>query len=390
MTTNRLTIHELVDRARTIAPVLFSRAEEAERLRHCPPASVDDWFTNGFDLVHKPARFGGLELGWDALCETGLALSHGCAAQGWVLTIYGDHTQALGMFPRRAQDEVWDDPRALISTSFGTMGRARKVTGGAVLSGKWSFSSGIDHAHWVMAGSVMSDGDGGLTEPTFFLLPKSEVTVIDDWHVIGLSGSGSKSFLIDEVFVPDHRMMNAAEAAAGRPHPDSGNDAPVFHTPRRSTAGLALAAVGVGAAQGMLGQFVHAAKGRVSRGAAVADEQWLQIQIAESTAMLRAAELLILSRARATMARFAEGGEADIALRADDKRDAGFAALLARQAADRLYGVAGGHALHSSNPLQRYFRDVHASTAHFALRWEHSAVPYARLTLGLEPGPGYY
>jgi 3-hydroxy-9,10-secoandrosta-1,3,5(10)-triene-9,17-dione monooxygenase len=106
--------------------------------------------------------------------------------------------------------------------------------------------------------------------------------------------------------------------------------------------------------------------------------------------MLRAAELLILTDARATMARFAEGGQADIVLRANDKRDAGFAALIARQATDRLYGIAGGHSLQVANPMQRYFRDVHAATAHFGLRWEHAAIPYARLALGLEPGPGYY
>lgn len=390
MTANRPTALELVERARALAPTLFSRADEAERLRCCPLASIDDWFANGMDLALKPARFGGAELGWDVLCETALALSPGCGAQGWVLTVYGDHTQALGMFPRRAQDEVWQDPRALISASFGAMGKARRVKGGAVLSGKWSFASGIDHATWLMAGSTLSEGDGNAVKPTFFLLPKSDVTVIDDWQVIGLAGTGSKSFAIDELFVPDHHMIDATEAAEGRPHPDAGNSAPVYFTPRRSTAGFALASVGVGAAKGLLEEFVRASRHRVSRGVVMAEEQWLQIQIADATATLRAAELLILTGARTTMARLAAGDRADVALRANDKRDAGYAALLARQAADRLYGVAGGHSLHVSNPLQRYFRDVHAATAHFGLRWEHSAVPYARLILGLEAGPGYY
>jgi alkylation response protein AidB-like acyl-CoA dehydrogenase len=317
-----------------------------------------------------------------------MALAHGCAAQSWVLTVYGDHTQALGMFPRRAQDEVWADPRAVISTSLGAAGEAKKVKGGATLAGKWSFSSGIDHASWIMAGSMMENG-GGAPEPTIFLMPKSDVKVVDDWHVIGLAGTGSKSFIIEDVFIPDHRMMNAIEAAEGRPHPDAGNTAPIYRTPRRSTAGFALSSVGLGAARGMLDTFVAAAKGRVSRGVVVAEEQWMQIQISEATSMLRAAELLTVEGSRRTMEAAAKGA-IDIAVRADDKRDAGFVAMVARQVADRLYGVAGGHSLHVSNPLQRYFRDIHAATAHLGLRWEHSAVPYARLLLGLEPGPGYY
>jgi 3-hydroxy-9,10-secoandrosta-1,3,5(10)-triene-9,17-dione monooxygenase len=380
----------MVERARALAPVLFSRAVEAEAQRSCPRPSVDDYFANGLDLMHKPERFGGYEMGWDVLCDSALRLAHGCAAQGWVLTVYGDHTQALGMFSKKAQDEVWDDPRALISTSFGAQGKARKVKGGGILSGKWGFSSGIDHASWIMAGSMMDKGDGGPPEATIFLMPKSDVTVIDDWHVIGLAGTGSKSFTIDEVFVPEHRMMNAIEAADGRLHPDAFNTAPIYHTPRRSTAGFALAACGVGAAQGMLDHFIGAAKGRVSRGMVMAEEQWMQIAIAEATSMLHAAELITIADSRHTMEVVAKSGVADVQTRADDKRDAGYVAMLARQVADKLYAVAGGNSLRTSDPLQRYFRDIHAATAHFGLRWEHSAVPYARLILGLEPGPGYY
>jgi 3-hydroxy-9,10-secoandrosta-1,3,5(10)-triene-9,17-dione monooxygenase len=390
MTANIPRPEEIVERCRALAPVLFDRAPEAERLRHCPDESIEDYFAIGLDRLLKPARYGGWQMGWDMLCETALALAHGCAAQGWVLTIYGDHAQHLGMFDKRAQDEVWADPRALVSTSFGAQGAAKRVAGGAVLTGNWGFSSGIDHARWIMAGSLLHDGDGGEPVPMVFLLPKSDVAVIDDWQVMGLAGTGSKSFRIDEAFVPTHRMLPAIPAAEGTPSPDCGNDAPIFRTPRRSTAGFALGCVGVGAAQGMLDAFVAAQRGRVSRGIALAEEQWMQLVIAEASATLRAAALLAVTDARETMARCAGREPIPVALRAVDKRDASYITRLARDTADRLFGVAGGTALHESNVLQRYFRDIHAATSHFGLRWEHSAVPYARLALGLAPGPGYY
>lgn len=389
MTANVPRPEEIVERCRDLAPVLAGRSEEAERLRHCPDESIEDYFAIGLDRLLKPARYGGWQMGWDRLCETALAVAHGCCAQGWVLTIYGDHAQHLGMFDRKAQDDVWADPRALVSTSFGAQGAARKVAGGAVLSGKWGFSSGIDHARWIMAGSLLHDGDAE-PRPMVFLLPKSDVTVIDDWQVMGLAGTGSKSFRIDEAFVPAHRILDALKAAGGTPSPRCGNDAPIFRTPRRSTAGFALASVGVGACQGMLDAFVAAQRGRVSRGIALAEEQWMQLVIAEAAATLKAAAMLAVNDARETMGVFARGETAPVSLRAEDKRDASFVTRLARETADRLFGVAGGTSLHQSSVLQRYFRDIHAATSHFGLRWEHSAVPYARLALGLPPGPGYY
>ncbi len=381
---------EMIARCRALAPALLERAPEAENLRRCPDATIEDYFAIGLDRLLKPARYGGWQMGWDRLCETALAVAHGCCAQGWVLTIYGDHIQHLGMFHRKAQDEVWADPRALVSTSFGVQGEARRVPGGAILSGKWSFSSGIDHARWIMAGSMLRDASGGEPRAMVFLLPKSEVEVIDDWQVMGLAGTGSKSFRIAEAFVPDHRILDALAAAEGTPSPDCGNDAPIFRTPRRSTAGFALGSVSVGACQGMLDAFVAAQRGRVSRGIALAEEQWMQLVIAEAAATLKAAALLAVSDARETMALVAGGGAAPIAVRAADKRDASFVTKMARETVDRLFGVAGGASLHQSNVLQRYFRDIHAATSHFGLRWEHSAIPYARLALGLPPGPGYY
>ena len=380
----------IVERCRALAPALFERAPEAERLRHCPDETIEDYFAIGLDRLLKPARYGGWQMGWDRLCETALALAHGCASQGWVMTIYGDHAQHLGMFDRRAQDDVWENPRALISTSFGAQGAAKRVKGGGVLTGKWSFSSGIEHASWIMAGSLLHDGTDSEPEPTIFLLPKSDVTEIDDWHVMGLAGTGSRSFRIDEVFVPAHRMLPAIPAAEGTPSPECGNDAPIFRTPRRSTAGFALGCVGVGATQGMLDAFVDAQRGRVNRGITLAEEQWMQLAVADAAATLRAAAVLAVTDARETMARCAGHDPIPIALRATDKRDASYVTRLARETADRLFAVAGGTALHQSNVLQRYFRDIHAATSHFGLRWEHSAIPYARLTLGLVPGPGYY
>jgi len=391
-TANRPSPEEMVDRARALAPVLRERAAACEAARRCPDETIADFYAAELNRLIQPARYGGYEMGWDVLCQAAFAMAHGCASQGWVLTVYGDHAQCIGMLEQSAQDAVWgDNPKALVCASFGAQGAAKRVAGGAVMSGRWSFASGIDHASWMLVGSRrVEDGAQGPGDHTFFLVPKSEATVIDDWHVVGLAGTGSKSFTLDEVFVPDDRMILGERANAGRLSDGSGNTAPVFRVPRMSTAGFGLAAVAVGGARGMLDAFVDAARKRITRGTVIAEEQYVQIEIAESAAALRAAETVILAGAAEMMARNLRNEAATPLLRTENKRDAAYAVRIARETVDRLFALSGGNSLRTDNAIQRHFRDVHAAASHYGLRWDNNAMPYGRVALGLDPLPGTY
>jgi 3-hydroxy-9,10-secoandrosta-1,3,5(10)-triene-9,17-dione monooxygenase len=376
---------EMVARAAAIATLLRERAAGCEQARVCPRESIEDFFAADLHRMQKPKRFGGYAMGWDVLCETAFALARGCGAQGWVLTIYNDHAQQLGMFDARAQDDVWGaDERALLSASFfAGKGSADKVDGGARLSGQWEFLSGVDHASWVFVGAPLENAGYFV-----YLLPRSAITLIDDWHVVGLAGTGSKSVAVRDAFVPTHRMMNIADTDAGISLDQSGEVAPVYRMPRRAVAGLGLSSIAVGAALGLMDEFARSMKGRKSRGVLIADSQWVQLQTAEAAAALNAAQLSLVTAARGIMQTLGCGERITMVQRATAKRDTAYAAMLARQSADRLFAVAGGHHLHLTNALQRCYRDVLAATAHSALRWELAAPPYGQIALGLEPAPG--
>jgi alkylation response protein AidB-like acyl-CoA dehydrogenase len=289
------------------------------------------------------------------------------------------------MFDARAQDEVWGaDERALISASFfAGKGGAAKVDGGARLTGQWEFLSGVDYASWVFVGAPLENAGYYV-----YLVPRSDLTLIDDWHVVGLVGTGSKSVAIRDAFVPTHRMMNIADSDAGTSLDTSGVVAPVYRMPRRAVAGLGLSSIAVGAALCMFDDFTLSMRGRKSRGALIAENQWVQLQTAEAAAALNAAQLSLVAAAQGVMQTLGRGERIGMAQRATAKRDTTYAAMLARQSADRLFAVAGGHHLHLTNTLQRCYRDVLAATAHSALRWELAAAPYGQIALGLEPAPG--
>jgi 3-hydroxy-9,10-secoandrosta-1,3,5(10)-triene-9,17-dione monooxygenase len=366
----------MVSRARALAPTLAARAAECERAGRVLPESVADFLDRDFHRMLQPARYGGFELGWDALAECTVEFARGCASTAWVFTVYGDHAQLIGGANAKLQDEVWgDDPRTLVATSFQPLGKVARVAGGYELAGRWSFSSGIDHAAWLVAGAML---DG---VQTLFAFPKAEARVIEDWDVAGLSGTGSKSFVVERAFVPDHRVISHIDALEGRGPGTRINTAPVYRFPRRA-AGTALGAVAIGAAIGMLDGFCELARDKAKRGRRAAAEAVTAIKISESAAELDCARWLATESARRHMDALAAGETPGPELRALVRRNQAYAVTLACRAAERIFALAGGMSIYASSPLQRAFRDVHAAAQHHGVAWEATAQPYGALRLG--------
>jgi alkylation response protein AidB-like acyl-CoA dehydrogenase len=381
--TAKPTAAEMVARARKLAPKLAERAEECEKNRSVPERTVADFLDAELNRMLQPARYGGFEMGWDTLVEAGIELGKGCASQAWVLSVYGDHIQLVSTFARETQDEVWGDkPDNLISTCFAPLGKLTPSKGGYVASGRWSFSSGIDHASWVLAGAmVMGDSKGGPPKPAFFVVPKSAVKVIDDWHVSGLAGTGSKSFTMDEVFVAPHRVLFDEDAINGRGPGTKVNLAPVYRMPRLSAAS-ALAAAPIGAAMGMLDDFCTLLQDKARRARRGSTEPMMALRVAEAAAELDCAKWLCVDSSRTTMEILARGEEVGMEQRMINSRNSSFAAVLTRHAADRVYVASGGSSIYTSSRLQRAMRDVLAGTQHIGLSWEIGGSPYGLMRLG--------
>jgi alkylation response protein AidB-like acyl-CoA dehydrogenase len=376
-------VDELLARADRLAGVLRERSAEAERRRSCPEETIADLVANGLLRICQPSRFGGYELGWDVLCAVSQRLARGCGSQAWVQNIFSDHAQKIGTFPAQAQDDVWGaDREARISASFDPVGKGARTKGGARFSGRHGFASGIDHASWLICGGQLAgDKDGSPPERCFFLIPKSDARVIDDWFVVGLCGTGSKSFEVDGVFVPDHRILRWSEAERGAGPGSSVNAAPVFRIPRGGITSTGFAAVGVGIAQGFLREYLAYTKPRKSRGTAVAELAGTQIGVGAASAEIAAAALVYIEPAREAMRLLAEGKEVGEELKLRAKRDSGFAVQLVLATVTRLYASAGGRALASSNVLQRQLRDLLGVASHHSLVWDSVAGDYGAYAL---------
>ena len=294
------------------------------------------------------------------------------------------------MLPKQAQDEVWgQSPDNLIGSALiFPRGRARRVEGGYRLSGRWPFSSGVDPSAWNLIGAIAQDEEAGTDEPRIFLLPASDYTIIDTWHVIGLAGTGSKDVAVEDVFVPEYRSL-AMDQITGGPNPGSAvNPAVLYRLPAVSLFAFCIAGVSLGIAQGAIEYFAETTRTRTSyyTGRNLADFVTLQVHLAEASAHGRCGArrdaASIATRRRGSSPR---ASVPSLEQRARYRRDGAYAATLCTRAVDVLFPATGGGAIYARNPLQRTFRDIHAANAHYVLNWDINGAMYGRVVLGLSP-----
>jgi 3-hydroxy-9,10-secoandrosta-1,3,5(10)-triene-9,17-dione monooxygenase len=378
---------ELLARAEALVPALRERAGRAEELRRVPDETIEDLHNSGLFRILQPRRVGGSELPFRSMVELVAVIGRGCGSTSWVLANLAAHHWLLGMWPKRAQDEIWgESPNNLIGSALiFPRGRARPVDGGFRLSGRWPFSSGVDAAAWNLIGAIVQDEETGTAEPRIFVLPASDYTIIDTWHVIGLGGTGSKDVAVEDVFVPEYRTVAAGQIADGR-HPGRDiNPSVLYRLPAISLFAFCIAGVSLGIAQGAIEYFAETMRTRTSyyTGRNLADFVTLQIHLAEATAMADAARAVILSDCDEATRIVEDGLMPALAQRARYRRDGAFAATLCTKAVDVLFGATGGGAIYARNPLQRAFRDVHAANAHYVLNWDINGAMFGRVLLGL-------
>lgn len=376
---------EIVARAGALAPTLRARSAKAEEMRRVPDETMADLVAAGLTRIVQPSRYGGFDMGWDVLCESSMALARGCGSQAWVGNIFAEHNFLIGLFPDEAQRDVWErNPDALASSSFIPRGnRVEAVEGGYALSGRWPFQSGVHHSLWSVLGEL-APVEGGAPEHRYFLVPADDRRIVDDWHTVGMAGTGSCAAELDRAFVPAYRTLPNRLVAAGEAPGAEVNSAPVFRMPMIGYSLLALASVIVGVADAMVDDFAEYLEARAKRGRMRPGSEALPARLAEASAEARAARLLVLEAARANMAKLARGerlGDADAAV---TRRDGAFAVVLARRAAARLFEGTGGHGVYLGSHLLRSYRDILAAGAHAGLSWDAAAAEYGRNRLGRE------
>jgi 3-hydroxy-9,10-secoandrosta-1,3,5(10)-triene-9,17-dione monooxygenase len=355
----------LVERAKRLVPALRARTPLAAELRRIPDETMADLHANGLFKAVRPARFGGLELDPVNLYRLQLELGRGCGSTAWVFGVLSVHTWQLALFPLEAQEEVWGtSPDTLISSSYMPVGKVERVSGGVRLSGRWSFSSGCDHSDWVMLGGfVPAEKEGAQPEMRTFLLPRADYTIIDTWYVSGLVASGSKDIVVENAFVPEHRMHKFADGYRQDSPGNAINTSPVYRYPFGQIHVRSVSTPAVGVALGAIEAMRElAANGRFD----AEEDLRMREAMAEGAACLDR-EIITLERNFAEMAEhIANKTPIPVERRARFRNDSARAVSEAVAVVDALFEAAGMPALQTGTAINRAFQDVHAIRGHHA------------------------
>jgi len=378
----------LLARARALVPKLSEREAATTAARDVPAATIADYHEAGILRALQPRRFGGLQLPFDSFSRIIEILTEGCASSAWVYAVLAEHQWIIASLPEQGQRDIWEaDPLAVASSSLAPREAATPCDGGWRLSGRFPFSSGCTHAQWAIIGARCPHPDGAIAT-RYLLVPMREIEIIDDWFVLGLRGTGSKTLLLRDVFVPAHRTVLLRDLLDGTApgvavHPEYG----VVRAPRGYLVVFSLPPVAYALGRRALATAVGALSGRVSRGMTrPAESEVVQLRLAEAAAAIDTASVLLETRRTESVAAVASGRPITSAEVLRNRRDATFGMRQIRAAVQALVELCGARATLDSDPLQAMLRDILTIATHQAFSPQATLVPYGRLLLGLPPG----
>ena len=387
-----VTYEDTICQARELVPALRSRAAQAEAARAMLPETVNDLHRIGALRMLQPKRWGGMELDFIAYVDVPMELARGCASTSWNTVNLSIHEWMLALYDERAQADVWDaNPEALIAAGIAyPQGRARRVDGGFVISGKWNFSSGVNIAEWCMLAVTVrgneSEGEK-ITDHRMCLLDKSQYEVVDDWHTLGMRSTGSMTVIVKDVFVPEYRALCAYDIRGGDGFPGArGNPNALYRVSLNALGGHGIAATAVGNAMAALEHTLALVKERSTNytGLKMRDQQIVQHRVATAAVKIDSAKLMLRTDAIEAQSLANKNVVPDTEQKLRYKRNAAYAAVLCTEAVDALHAVTGATGVYQSYPLERIFRDAHVLAAHISLNFDAQAPSWGLVALGGE------
>lgn len=377
---------DALGRVQGLLPAIRERAKMVDEDRRVSDATIDELRASGLFNIVTPKSLGGSELGFADLVRVTSEIAAVCGSTGWVYGVLAGHSWLLNLFPTEAQGDVFSNPDALIATVFRLAGKVDEVEGGYRLKGgEGRFCSGIDFADWVIIGNGITRTDGSY-EPRFFVIPRGDIEVVDDWFTVGMRGTGSRTIRIDEAFIPAHRSVSLAEMLSGNSPGANAHQGAIYRMPFADIAPFSIIGAPIGMAQGVVRNFAEQLGQRLADAGDVeiGEQSATYARIAQAASEVDAALALVLRDAE-MIDRASSPSDISPLDRARIPRDWAWAAQTSRYAATRIFEASGGSGIYDGHALQRVWRDVNSAAQHFAFTWDSAMTRFGRAASGLKP-----
>ncbi|MBR1361257.1 acyl-CoA dehydrogenase family protein [Bradyrhizobium ottawaense] len=364
---------DLVERARAIAPLIAREADEIERTRRLTPSVVAALIENGFYRALLPQSLGGAEVSIEAFMQMLEEIAKADASTAWCLGQCSVCAMIAASLDRDAAQEIFNEGRSILA--WGAIAHeARAVAGGYRVTARWDFGSGSRQASWLGAHVRILSADGaprrnadGSPEVRTILFPATSATLHDVWQAIGLAGTGTDSYEVSDLFIPE-RFTAFRDVPSGLRE-----TGPLYRIGTGAAFSLGFAAVSLGVARATLDAAIALAREKrpsLTAGA-MRDNGAVQGLIGRTEGDLRAARAYLYATATAMWRDLCATGEFGAAHRSAVRLAATWTIHQSTKVVDTAYHMAGATAVFRSNPFERRFRDMHAIAQQIQARDSH-------------------
>jgi 3-hydroxy-9,10-secoandrosta-1,3,5(10)-triene-9,17-dione monooxygenase len=360
---------DLVARAQALVPVLRERANACEAGNRVPEDTIRDFQEAGFFKILQPKRWGGYEMDPEAFYAVQMKVAEGCMSSAWVLGVVAVHNWQLALFDPKAQDDVWkDDATTLISSSYMPKAQVTPVEGGYKISGRWGFSSGVDHCEWAFLGGLVPDPETGIPDFWTFLVPRKDFTILPIWNTIGLGGTGSHDVTVEDAYVPGYRTHRSKDGFANTNPGAKSNPGPLYKLPFGQVFVRAVSSSSIGALQGALDTYLETGAKRKSNntGASAAGDPDVQVLIAETQSAIDEMKTVLFRNFAVLNEAARKGEQADLETRLRFRYQSAQISGRCCELISRMYYTSGADGIYRGNQIARTFCDIHTGRTHVA------------------------
>lgn len=383
------TTDQLLERARAMIPRLQALGPLHDSAKRISPEAAASLRDAGFFKICQSIENGGYGMRPSILWRVSREIARGDSATAWILFLAGLHPWMAGMFPIEAQDEVFAGGKdAVVIALTGNVGRgvqARLENDHVVLTGKWTYASGIDIADWAAVLVEVPIGDVD-KELRLLLVPQASFRIDhDSWNVFGMKGTGSKDVYLDDERVPLYRSLRWADVQCNQVPGLERNKGPMYRIPHTSLFVMSVAAAVAGVATGIRDIYIETIRKRMPAGlnAPQTEDRFSLVELGKAGARIDAAFSLLLHDVDEMWDQALENKPFSIVQRTRYRTDGALVCDMSLDAANDLVRNLGG-SLIPVGPLERYFRDLHAMSSHFLMQITPSAELHGRALLGMQ------
>lgn len=378
---------ELIARARALHPLIRKHADSSESNRRLSHETVAALEGAGLFKLSTPRRYGGYQTKVRTMLDVAAALGEADGSAAWVMSVLTGTSWTAGLFSKAAQDDVFGTtPNARVSGVLNPSGLGvKKVDGGYRVTGRWFWNSGIDHAHWTLIGFPLMDEAGEVIGPGVGLIPIEELKIEETWFVAGMKATGSNCIVVEDVFIPDHRVLSATDAVNGSPATEFSSET-LYHSALGPTFSLSVVGPQLGMATAALDFVLSKADSKAisyTPYAKQVDSVNFQSRIGKA-AMLVDTAYLHARRVADLLDTASERGDfPDYTVRAQARASSGYAVGASLAAVNVLVSAHGAGSFADSSPLQRIWRDANTAGRHALIDPEVGYEIYGKALLGV-------